>query len=88
MLKPGCPSFHCFDSILRPAGRSWVNGLIPYLYANAPLLTRLAPLAEIEQNLDTYAMSRQAYEANWQPITKDPYKTFGRAFSINLHWFA
>ena len=86
VLKPGCPSFHCFDSILRQNGKSWVNGLIPYLYANAPLQTKFAPLAEIEANPDTYAMSRQAYEANWQPITKDSYETFGRAFSINLLW--
>lgn len=86
VLKPGCFSFHCFDAILRPAGRSWVNGLIPYLYANAPLQTKLPPLAEIEANPDTYAMSQQAYEANWQPITKDPYEKFGRAFSLNLLW--
>lgn len=88
VLKPGCPSFHCFDSILRSAGKSWVNGLIPYLYANAPLQTKLAPLAEIAADPDLYAMSRQAYETNWQPITKDSYEKFGRAFSINLCWIA
>lgn len=86
VLKPGCPSFHCFDAILRRAGKSWVNGLIPYLYANAPLQTKFAPLAEIEKDPDTYAMSQQAYEANWQPITKDPYENFGRAFSMNVFW--
>jgi hypothetical protein len=88
VLKPGCPSFHCFDSILRSAGKSWVNGLIPYLYANAPLQTKNAPLAEIAADPDLYAMSRQAYETNWQPITKDSYEKFGRAFSINLCWIA
>lgn len=88
VLKPGCPSFHCFDSILRPAGKSWVNGLIPYLYANAPLQTKFVPLAEIDRETDTYAMSRQAYEANWQPITKDSHEEFGRVFSINLLWVA
>ena len=87
VLKPGCPSFHCFDAILRRAGKSWVNGLIPYLYANAPMQTQLPPLSEIEANPDTYAMSQRAYEANWQPITKDPYEDFGRAFSLNLLWF-
>ena len=86
MLKPGCPSLHCFDSILRPDGKSWVNGLIPYLYANAPLKTKFAPLPEIEKNPDTYAMSQQAYETNWQPITKGPYEKFGRAISLNLLW--
>ena len=86
VLKPGCPSFHCFDSILRAAGKSWVNGLIPYLYASAPMETKFIPLADIQQSSDTYAMSRRAYEANWQPITKDPYDQFGRAFSLNLLW--
>ena len=86
VLKPGCPSFHCFDSILRPAGNSWVTGLIPDIYANAPLLTTFVPLTEIEQNPDTYAMSRQAYEANWQAITNDPYEKFGRPVSLNLLW--
>ncbi len=86
VLKPGCPSFHCFDAILRPAGNSWVNGLIPHIYASQSLSTRLAPLAEIEADLDTYAMSQQAYEANWQSFTKDPYETFGRPFSYNLFW--
>lgn len=33
-------------------------------------------------------MSRQVYEANWQPITKDPYVQFGRAFMGNLFWIA
>jgi ubiquinone/menaquinone biosynthesis C-methylase UbiE len=88
VLKPGCPSFHCFDAILRKNGRSWVNGLIPYLYANASPLTRFVPLAEIDVDPDTYAMSQQAYDANWKPITKDRYEDFGRAFSVNVYWTA
>jgi len=43
-------------------------------------------MAEIETDPDTYAMSQHAYETNWQPITKEPYGTFGRAFSLNLFW--
>jgi ubiquinone/menaquinone biosynthesis C-methylase UbiE len=86
VLKRGCPSFHCFDAILRPAGKSWINGLIPYLYASAPVQTRFAPLAEIANNPGTYAMSQAAYESNWQPITKDSYEKFGRAFSCNVLW--
>lgn len=86
VLKPGSSTLHCFDAILRPAGKSWVNGLVPYLYANAPLQTRWRPLSEIDTDPDTYAMSRAAYEANWQPITKDSYEDFGRAFSINVFW--
>jgi ubiquinone/menaquinone biosynthesis C-methylase UbiE len=88
VLKPGCPSFHCFDAILRPAGKSWVNGLIPYLYAGAPVQNPFAPLAEVDADPDTYTMSRQAYEANWEPITKESYEEFGRPFSVNLLWYS
>ena len=88
VLKPGCPSFHCFDAIDKPTNWTWVNGLIPYLYASAPLETSSAPLDEIKTNPDTYFMSQTAYENNWMPITKDPYKDFGRVFSINLLWHA
>lgn len=88
MLKPGHLSLHCFDAILRPAEKSWVNGLIPYTYASLPLITRLPPLEEIATNPNTYTMSPQAYTANWQPITKLPAAEFGRCFSLNLCWTA
>lgn len=88
ILKPGRPTFHCFDAILRKNGRSWVNGLIPYFYANASPLTRSVPLPEIDADPDTYAMSKQAYDTNWKPITKDNYEDFGRAFSVNVYWTA
>ncbi|MFM1813564.1 MAG: hypothetical protein RLZ98_259 [Pseudomonadota bacterium] len=87
-LKPGCPSFHCFDAILRPGGKSWINGLIPHLNAYAPVRTQAVTVTELEQNADLYAMSRQAYEANWWPITKDAYEDFGRVFSANIYWTA
>jgi ubiquinone/menaquinone biosynthesis C-methylase UbiE len=86
LLKPGCPTLHCFDAILRPAPKSWVNGLIPYIYANASLQTHSVPTGVLSNDPDLYTMSRSAYEANWQPITKDPYDVFGRAFSYNLLW--
>jgi SAM-dependent methyltransferase len=88
VLKPGCPSFHCLDAIWRPAGWSWVNGLIPHLYNNAPLQTRSISPDEVMADPDAYVMSRAAYEANWQPLTKDPYEKFGHAFSYNLFWMA
>ena len=86
VLKPGAPSFHCFDAILRSGGKSWVNGLIPHLYSHAPVKTRFVPLAEIAADPDTYTMSRTAYEANWKPITKDSYENFGPPLSLNLLW--
>ncbi len=86
VLKPGGSSLHCFDAIIRPAGKSWVSGLIPYLYANAPVQTRFAPLSDIELDPDTFAMSKAAYEEYWQPVTKESYENFGRPFSINIFW--
>lgn len=86
VLKPGRLSFHCFDAIIRPGGKSWVNGLIPHLYDHASLLTTNPQLDEIAADPDLYAMSQSAYEANWQPITKDAYDIFGRPFSLNLLW--
>jgi len=86
VLKRGRPSFHCFDAVLYADGTSWVNGLIPYLGANAPLTTPVAPMREIQNNSDTYVMSQAAYDATWQSITGVPYSVFGRPLSINLCW--
>lgn len=88
VLKPGCPSLHCFDAIVKTTAPSWVNGLIPHLYAHAPLQTQFVPPDELAADPGTYFMSQQAYEANWQPITKDSYADFGRPFSYNLFWRA
>src|ERR1700730_4104807 len=86
VLKPGCLSFHCFDAVLHTASKSWVNGLIPYLYAHAPLRTRLVPLPEIDADPDTYVMCQSEYDTHWLPITKQPYAEYGRPFSLNLFW--
>jgi ubiquinone/menaquinone biosynthesis C-methylase UbiE len=88
ILKPGCPSLHCFDAFLRSDGQSSVNGLVPYLYANVPLRTPFVSLDEIEADPDTYAMSESAYEANWRSVVKLPYSDFGRPCSLNLFWTA
>lgn len=74
ILKPGCSALHCFDACLRPSGQSYVNGLIPYLYANAPVyrcelglyvctFVPLYPWLKSKRISDTYAMSQKAYEA-------------------------
>jgi ubiquinone/menaquinone biosynthesis C-methylase UbiE len=87
VLKPGCASFHCFDAVLHPAGKSWsVNGLIFYIYASTELKTTLPSLDVIAKNPDTYFMSQQAYEINWQLLTNKSYEEYGRAFSLNLLW--
>ncbi len=87
ILRPGCPSLHCFDAILRREQPSWTNGLIPYLQVNAPVRTILTPIETIHLDKEAYFMSETAYETNWMPITKEAYETFGRPFSYNVAWW-
>lgn len=86
ILKPGCPSFHLFDCIWRPEGKSWVNGLIPYLYATVPARTRFVPPAEVERDPAVFFMSESAFNASWAPILKCPYSEYGRPYSMNVFW--
>jgi hypothetical protein len=78
--------FSCFDIVLRPHDRSWINGLVFSLYDDAPLLTRLATPADIEADPETYYMSQHAYDLNWRPIVGESYAQFGRPLSLNLLW--
>jgi hypothetical protein len=88
VLKPKCPSFHCFDAVLRTAGKSWMHDLVFYLQDHVPLQMQLAPLDDIAADSDTYAMSQLAYDALWQYTLNQSYAEFGRPFSLNLLWFA
>lgn len=51
-------------------------------------MTRMLSPEKNAAEPDLYAMSQQAYDANWKPITKERYESFGRAFSFNLVWIA
>jgi SAM-dependent methyltransferase len=86
VLKPGCPTLHCFDAILGGRNKTWINGLIPFIHSHQKLSTHLLPTNQIWADPDLYYMTRRAYEASWEEFTKIPYEWFGRAFSLNLFW--
>lgn len=86
VLKPGAASFHLLDIVARPNGQTWVNGLIPYLYQNAPLITRAPNPYEIMADPDTYYMSESAFDTYWLPAVKAPYRDYGRPLSVTLYW--
>ena len=86
MLKPDCASFHSFDAIYRSTSQSWVNGLIPHIYRQVTPPTRLVWPDVIAKDSDAFYMSSKAYTANWMPITKEPYETFGQPFAMNIFW--
>lgn len=74
------------DIVARPNGQTWVNGLIPYLYQNAPLLTCAPNPLEIMADPDTYYMSESAFDTYWLPAVKAPYRDYGRPLSVTLYW--
>lgn len=86
VLKPGAASFHLLDIVARPHGQTWINGLIPYLYQNAPLLTVPPDPTRILADPDTYYMSESAFDAYWLPAVRIPYRDYGRPLSITLFW--
>lgn len=88
VLKPGCPSLHLFDCVWRPGGRSWVNGLVPYLYRTLPLRTRLVPPEELAQDPGVYFMAQEPFDRVWAPLVGSSYQEFGRPYSLNLLWLA
>ena len=86
--KLGCPSFHLFDCILRPGGKSWVNGLVPFLYHYMPMRTRLVPPEALEDDPSVYFMAEEPFDRVWAPLVGTRYREFGRPFSMNLFWLA
>jgi hypothetical protein len=88
VIKPGCPSFHLFDCIWRPDGKSWVNGLIPYFYRTKPVLTRFVPPTGLENDPGVYFMAEEPFNAWWAPLVGSQYRDYGRPFSQNVLWRA
>lgn len=86
VLKPGAPSFHCFDVVLRPGGRHWVNGLVRHLYGVRAILNRWKEPGEILSDPEAYFMSETAYNATWKSILKLSYAENGFLASYNLLW--
>lgn len=88
VLRPGCPSFHLFDCVWRPDGKSWVNGLIPYLYQAMPMRTRFVDPETLTDDPGVYFMAEEPFDRQWAPQVGSPYREFGRPFSMNLFWLA
>ncbi len=86
ILKPGCPSFHLFDCIWRPNGKTWINGLIPHFYRTTPVRTRFESPEESERDADTFFMSEKAFDSSWGAILKTNYRDYGRPYSQNVFW--
>jgi hypothetical protein len=88
VLKPGCPSFHLFDCIWRPDGRSWVNGLVAHLYQAMPMRTRQLPPDGLVDDPVVYFMAEEPFDSGWAPVVGSRYRDYGRPYSMNLYWLA
>ncbi len=86
ILKPGAATFHLFDCIWRRDGKTWINSLVPYLYATVPAATRFVPPAALENDPSIYYMSEAAFTSNWTPILKQSDQEYGRPYSMNVFW--
>ena len=85
VLKPGAYSLHCLDSIIKP-DRLWTNALLPFLFAHARPLNQFVTYEELRSVGDVFSLPKCIYDQNWLPLTKTPYREFGRPISINILW--
>jgi ubiquinone/menaquinone biosynthesis C-methylase UbiE len=86
ILKPGAATIHLFDCIWRRDSKTWINGLVPYLYATVPAATKFVSPAGLENDPSIYYMSEAAFTASWTPILKKSYQEYGRPYSMNVSW--
>lgn len=86
VLKPGAPTFHCLDIMVRPKQQHWVAGLIPYLYSTGAIENHWVEPDVILEDQEAYHMSEAAYDTNWKPILGWSYKEIGWPVSYNLYW--
>ena len=85
VLKPGCYSLHCFDSIIQP-DRLWTNKLLPFFFDNQATLNTSASYEDLKDADDLFVLPESLYNERWFPHTKQPYADFGRPISINVLW--
>jgi SAM-dependent methyltransferase len=88
VTKPGAPSFHLFDCVLRTDGTLWVNGLLPFLERVVPLQTHRWPAAAVAADPTIYFMSEAAFQASWARLVGRTYQEYGRPFSMNAFWLS
>ena len=85
VLKPGCYSLHCFDSIIQ-SDRLWTNKLVPYIFENENTLNDFISYEKLKTAPDLLILPESIYNERWLPLTKKPYADFGRPISINVLW--
>jgi len=88
VTKPGAPSFHLFDCVLRPDSTAWINGLLPYFHQVLPMQTQLLPAAAVAVDPTIYFMSESAFKESWAPLLRHAYGEYGRPFSMNAFWLS
>ncbi len=85
VLKPGCYSLHCLDSILMPHNL-WTNKLLPYIFQHEKTFNRLISYEELIRDRDIFVLPEEIYNIEWRPITRREYHEYGRPFSYNVLW--
>jgi ubiquinone/menaquinone biosynthesis C-methylase UbiE len=85
VLKPGCYSLHCFDSILMPSNL-WTNKLLPYIFQHEKTFNWFIPYKELSRDGDIFVLSEEIYNKEWRSITGKEYHEYGKPFSYNVLW--
>jgi ubiquinone/menaquinone biosynthesis C-methylase UbiE len=85
VLKPGCYSLHCFDSVLKPH-TLWTNKLLPYIFQHEKTFNRFIPYEELCRDGDIFVLPEEIYNERWRPVTGQEYHEYGRPFSYNVLW--
>lgn len=85
VLKSGCYSLHCIDSVLKPQ-KLWVNHFLSYIFKTENTFNRMIPYEEILKDKDIFVLSEYFYNLNWFPLNGKTYQENGRPFSYNVLW--
>ena len=85
VTRPGGFNLHLVDAIAFQ-GYGWYHPIVGQAARLFALLPPPPDPAAMAADPGLYVMSREAYEAQWRPITGQPYEAFGRPTSLNLLW--
>jgi hypothetical protein len=85
VLKAGCYSLHCFDSVLKP-DRLWTNGLLTFIFQNEKTINQFVPYVELCAVRDLFVLPENKYNKNWFPRNHITYNEYGKPFSYNVLW--
>lgn len=85
VLKKGGLSLHCFDVAIKQMS-VWSNKFLTYIFENIKTLNKKVPFDQIKLDIDSYVMSKNAYERHWKTFTHVEYEDFGQPLSYNVLW--